>query len=80
MSKVKLTELSKKNQVVQCKNCNISFLKVDWLTYRVNGYCSKGCDPDYVPKKYKRKKKEGDWFKGFDNELLGNGNFNWNKK
>jgi len=65
--------------VKQCKTCNCIFLGIDNIEYRKNGYCSKECDPKWMPARYKTKKKEKDWFQGFDNELLGNGSFNWNK-
>jgi len=65
--------------VKQCKACNTAFLDVDWIPNRVKGYCSKECDPEWVPTKYKKKKKEADWFTGYDNELFGDRSFNWNK-
>ena len=43
-----------------------------------NIYCSKTESSKWIPEEIGSQ--ENDWFQGFDNELLGNGSFNWNKK
>lgn len=29
----------------RCDNCNLWFMPVDWLLWRVRGYCCIECDP-----------------------------------
>jgi hypothetical protein len=33
-----------------CSACGLRFQPVDWLSWRVRGYCCSGCDPETAKK------------------------------